>query len=81
MPTAEPKSFRLQAMKQVYEQKNDSNDNTRITTNMLNQDLTPFCLNIFLKNLDLKIKHKKQELKDVGFVFEKEQRKQTRATL
>ena len=71
MPTAEPKSFRLQAMKQVYEQKNDSNDNTRITTNMLNQDLTPFCLNIFLKNLDLKIKHKKQELKDVGFVFEK----------
>jgi len=44
---------------------------TRITTNMLNENTTPFSLNEFMQNLQAKITDKKKELRNVGFVFER----------
>ena len=69
IPEGDPKSFRLQAMKKIFEgQKTGQEGKTELTTNMLAEKV-PFSLEIYEKELAIKCARKKSELEKLGFNF------------
>ena len=70
IPAGDPKSFRLQAMKKFAAQRDmKPTDGTELTTNMLAENLAPFSLEIYEKELAIKCQQKKGELEKMGFNF------------
>jgi len=56
IPEGDPKSFRLQAMKKIFEsQKTGKEGTTELTTNMLAENLAPFSSEIYEKELAIKV--------------------------